>query len=142
MTAWNFVWYCAEPINQFGENWHLLDTVNSDPWTWCISPLTWPLFNFSQQCLCSFQYEGLVHLSSDLSKYLIFRCYYKRQCFYNFHFQVLIVYRYTSDSYILILYSVTLLNSLIVFLHRQFHPIFSSSSSLTALTKSSSNRIK
>lgn len=31
MTAWNFVWYCVEPINQFEENWHLLDTVNSDP---------------------------------------------------------------------------------------------------------------
>lgn len=94
-------------------------------------------FGFSHECF-SFWCTDLSHLSSDLSKYLIFRCYYKWQCFYNFHFQVLIVYRYTIDSYILILYSVTLLNSLIVvFLYRQFHPIFSSSfRPLTAYSKS------
>lgn len=63
--CWNFNWIGIEPIDQFGENWHLINIGSSDSWAW----LT---FHLSRQSLvsltvfCSFQCSASSVLSFDL----------------------------------------------------------------------------
>lgn len=61
----NFNWIGIEPIDQFGENWHLINIGSSDSWTWLI-------FHLSRHSLvsltvfCSFQCSASSVLSFDL----------------------------------------------------------------------------
>ena len=50
---------CIETIGKCGENFHLDNIESFSLWTWYISPFTWVLFNFSQQCIINFSIKFL-----------------------------------------------------------------------------------
>lgn len=101
-------------LGEHGKNGHVNTIESSYPWIWYISPSMYIFINFSQLCFLVFGIVLLHIFIKFFPGYLIFfgsivYCIFLISCSNC----SLLVYRNEIDFYILTLYSVTLLNSLI-----------------------------